>query len=274
MPDVVLLKGGFVGVPIGLACVVLKVPFITHDSDALPGLANRIVSRWARLHATGMPAEYYRYPKDMVRHVGVIVGQQYVYVDDTIKQKYKAEIGVDSNQQVLFITGGSNGASVINEAIAAGIVDVLEKNPDLVVFHQVGKGKLGVYKSIKHSRLHPSEFISKMHTYSGAADVIVTRAGANTIAEFGVQAKACIIIPNPLLTGGHQTKNGMVLEQSGAAIVLKESILTDPTILHDAIIVLLHDSHERIVLAKKLHEITVQDASATLAGLIHKVGSK
>src|SRR5690606_13564925 len=63
-PDVVFIKGGYVGVPIGLAAALLKVPFITHDSDAVPGLANRVVGRWARLHATGMPEKFYDYPPD------------------------------------------------------------------------------------------------------------------------------------------------------------------------------------------------------------------
>jgi UDP-N-acetylglucosamine--N-acetylmuramyl-(pentapeptide) pyrophosphoryl-undecaprenol N-acetylglucosamine transferase len=79
-PDVVFLKGGFVGVPIGLATAFWRVPFVTHDSDALPGLANRLVARWARYHATGMPAEYYPYPRKSVRHVGVLVSDRHKHV--------------------------------------------------------------------------------------------------------------------------------------------------------------------------------------------------
>jgi UDP-N-acetylglucosamine--N-acetylmuramyl-(pentapeptide) pyrophosphoryl-undecaprenol N-acetylglucosamine transferase len=70
-PEVIFIKGGFVGVPVGLAAAVLRIPYITHDSDALPGLANRIIAPWAKKHAVGLPKEVYSYPPDKTITVGV-----------------------------------------------------------------------------------------------------------------------------------------------------------------------------------------------------------
>src|SRR5579862_561435 len=74
-PDAVFSKGGFVSLPVGIAARLLKIPIITHDSDSTPGLANRIIGRWAKIHATGMPPEYYSYPKSKTVFVGIPIDQ-------------------------------------------------------------------------------------------------------------------------------------------------------------------------------------------------------
>src|SRR5579862_7870303 len=76
-PDLVFIKGGFVGVPVGLAAAQLHIPFITHDSDAVPGLANRIIARWATAHAVALPKELYNYPADKTFTVGVPISSDF-----------------------------------------------------------------------------------------------------------------------------------------------------------------------------------------------------
>ena len=85
-------------------------------------------------------------------------------------------------------------------------------------------------------------YIEDVYTYSGAANVVVTRAGATNLAEFSVQGKACIVVPSPFLTGGHQLKNAQFLQDSGAAIVVNEiDVQADPNFLARAISDLLKD---------------------------------
>ncbi len=268
-PDVVFLKGGFVGVPIGLAAAARNIPMITHDSDALPGLANRLVSRWVAVHATALPAQYYKYPPDKVRPVGVLVEHDDQPVTPSLQAQYKQKLGIDSAYKVLLITGASSGAVRLNEAVVSFVHELLQANSDLYIIHQVGKGKAGVYGDIRHARLNIQEFLHPMYLYMGAADVVVTRASGNTIAELGVQGKACIAIPNPDLTGGHQLKNAALLEQQGAARVIKEPDLYDPNKgLLAAIQQLLSDEAQRKQLASKLQQITIQGAAQKLAQLL------
>lgn len=265
-PDHILLKGGFVGVPVGLAAAFWKRQFVTHDSDAVPGLANRLVARWARLHATGMPAEFYAYPKESIRYVGVLVGRDYQLVTTDMQADYKAKLHLPKDALVLLITGGSGGAMAINQAVRTIIDDLLKTFPDLHVIHQVGIGKGAVYDDYAHERLTVIELLKPMYVYTGASDVIVTRAGANTIAELGIQGKACVVVPNPLLTGGHQLKNAEVWEAKKAALVLRESdMVAEPTVLRDLIIDLLQNAHARSELGRNLREITVTDAAHKLA---------
>lgn len=265
-PDHILLKGGFVGVPVGLAAAFWKKQFITHDSDTVPGLANRLVARWARLHATGMPAEFYAYPKESIRYVGVLVGRDYQLVTTDMQADYKAKLHLPKNALVLLITGGSGGAMVINQAVRTIVDDLLKTFPDLHVIHQVGIGKGAVYDDYAHERLTVIELLKPMYVYTGASDVIVTRAGANTMAELGVQGKACVVVPNPLLTGGHQLKNAEVWEAKKAAVVLHESdMAADQTVLRDRIVSLLQNARARSELGRNLREITVTDAAHKLA---------
>jgi UDP-N-acetylglucosamine--N-acetylmuramyl-(pentapeptide) pyrophosphoryl-undecaprenol N-acetylglucosamine transferase len=269
-----LLKGGFVGVPIGLAASRLKIPFVTHDSDALPGLANRLVGRWARYHATGMPAEFYSYDPVTIQHVGVLVGAQYQLVTPELQAQYRQELNIPADAEVLMITGGSNGAQAINLAATKFIPGLIQQRDKLHVIHQVGPGNESVYGEYHHERLTVQPLLKGMYRYSGAADVIITRAGANTLAEFGVQAKACIVVPNPLLTGGHQLKNAEHLAGKHAVRVVDEAAMTaeQGNPLHQAVVDLLNNPTERQQLSQALHALTVADAADKLAELLIQVG--
>lgn len=268
-PDAILLKGGFVGVPVGLAAAAHNLPFVTHDSDAIPGLANRLVGRWAAIHATALPGEEYAYPKEKVQQVGVLLEPHFRTVSEKEQGEYKASLGLPADKPLLLVTGGSSGAQRLNQAVVKNIDKLLADFPDLRVVHQVGKGKQGVYGSYQHERLKVVEFMRPMYAYTGAADVVVARASANTIAELGAQAKPVIVVASPFLAGGHQLRNAELLEQQQAAISVPESAnATDEIRLDGAIRELLADTTKRQSLAKRLHGITITDASAKLAGVL------
>ena len=268
-PDMILLKGGFVGVPVGLAAAFWRTPFVTHDSDTVPGLANRLVSKWARFHATGMPAEYYQYPKQSIRYVGVLVSNNYQFVTEELQNTYRKQLSLPSQAKLLLITGGSTGAANINQAVSAIVDDLVSLNQDLHVIHQVGVGKGGLYDGFSHERVQVVELFNPMFEYTGAADVVVTRAGANTMAELGIQGKACIVVPNPLLTGGHQTKNAQVWKQHSAAEIIEEEVLkSDSKILLETINALLADKEKRRLLGNNLEQLTAKNASKKLATIL------
>ncbi|MDB5186308.1 MAG: UDP-N-acetylglucosamine--N-acetylmuramyl-(pentapeptide) pyrophosphoryl-undecaprenol [Candidatus Saccharibacteria bacterium] len=274
-PSVVFLKGGFVGVPVGLAAAKCHLPVVTHDSDALPGLANRLVSKWVTFHATGMPVDFYRYPSDKARHVGVLVGDAYQPVTSGVQASFKEELNIPEQAALVLVTGGSLGAQRLNTAMTQIAPELLEANPDLHIIHQVGKGNHEAYGAYTHNRLHVLEFMQGMHRYTGAADIVVTRAGANTLAELGVQGKACIVVPNPLLTGGHQLKNAQYLLQQEAVLIASETAKeTDAAMLKDAINRLLHDPVQRQGLGAKLQSITIPDAAHKLAVVLLDIAKK
>ena len=268
-PDVVFLKGGFVGVPIGLTAALKHIPIVTHDSDIVPGLANRMVSRWARIHATALPAEFYNYPSSKVIQVGVLVEHNYQKVNDKSQAEFKLQLNIPTDSLVLLITGGSSGAERINLAMVSIMDQLLRSNNKLLVIHQVGKGKADVYQGYHHDRLRVLEFLPTMYVYTGAADLIVTRAGANAMAEFGVQGKACIVVPNPDLTGGHQIKNAKRWEEQGVARVVTEEALYDTQRgLYATTSELLASQTTRTHLAEQLNKNTITNAAHKLSQIL------
>jgi UDP-N-acetylglucosamine--N-acetylmuramyl-(pentapeptide) pyrophosphoryl-undecaprenol N-acetylglucosamine transferase len=273
-PDVVFLKGGFVGVPVGVAARSLHIPFVTHDSDAIPGLANRMVGRWATIHATALPAEHYRqYDASSVRQVGVLVEHHYQPVTPDIQKEYKRALALPEASQILLVTGGSSGAQRLNDVMKTVTPMLLNRFPDLNIIHQVGKGNAGAYGDYEHDRLRVVEFMQPMYQYTGAADLVITRAGANTLAEFGVQGKACIVIPSRFLSGGHQLKNAAHLETQHAIVQLDEMDLeSNPALLGEAVAALLEEPAARQQLAANLQALTIPDAAAKLADILLTIG--
>lgn len=271
-PDVAFIKGGFIGVPVGLACALKKVPYITHDSDTLPGLANRIIGKWARLHALGMPKEYYNYPKGKMEFVGIPLGDQWRLVDDKLKAHYRHDIGVEPSAKLLCIIGGSLGAQRLNEGLEPVVVRLLKDDKDLYVVHQTGKNSEGLYSEVDSGlkkRLIIKPFMDDVYLYTGAADVVVSRAGATSIAELATQAKATVLVPNPVLTGGHQVKNAKHLLDAGAVEIIEEdSLLHATSPVADRLAGLLRSEERQSELGRKLGTLAEHDSAKKIAQIL------
>ena len=263
--------------PVGLAAAFLHIPYITHDSDAIPGLTNRIISRWARLHAVSLPKEIYKYPANKTVTVGVPIGKHFLPVTKSSQASYKEELGLGNYKQVIFITGGGLGAQRLNEVVAQVMPELLKNYPDLVAVHAVGRDHKQSMRHLYDKNLATADmprviikgFIDDLYRYSGAADVIITRAGATNLAEFAAQSKACVIVPNPQLTGGHQVKNAQALAAHKAAIIIQEQqLIRYPETLSDTISRLLDHPSDRQQLGHRLSQFAYLNATEHLAQLI------
>jgi UDP-N-acetylglucosamine--N-acetylmuramyl-(pentapeptide) pyrophosphoryl-undecaprenol N-acetylglucosamine transferase len=276
-PDVVFVKGGFVGVPVGLAAAKLGIPYITHDSDAIPGLANRIIARWAARHAVALPAEVYAYPPAKTVTVGVPIARQFHDLGISELTTARQAVGLLADQRALLVTGGGLGARRLNDAVVAIAPELLKRYPELVLFHLSGRGLEGeathqydnsVDASLR-DRVRVIGFTDHLADYSAVADVVVMRASATTIAEFAAQSKACIVVPNPLLTGGHQTKNAQLLAARQAVRVVEEPLLQqDPRALLPVVREMLEDARLRKQLGERLHAMAHPESARELAMLL------
>lgn len=282
-PAVVFVKGGFVGLPVGIAARFRHIPYVTHDSDALPGLTNRLLSKHASQHAVAMPKDLYNYPADKTVYLGVPIGAGYKPVNEQAMLTFRREIGLDGYKHILLVTGGGLGAQRINDAIIMTADKLLADYPELALVHIVGrKHELDVKKQYKKvlseeqlKQVFIKGYITDLHRYSGAADVVVTRAGATALAEFATQNKPCIVIPNPYLTGGHQLKNIEPFAKSGAIRVVDEGALkTDPEKLLVAIRGLLASRESRNELSQNIATFAKPAAAKDLANLLLTYKSK
>jgi len=276
-PDIIFIKGGYIGVPVGLAAALRKIKYITHDSDTMPGLANRIIAKWAIMHATGMPTEFYDYQKDKTVYVGVPISAEYSLVDEDMQNAFKKNLGFESADKLILFTGGGLGSKVLNDSLVEITKKLLSSDEKIRIMNIAGNENEEEVRGAFSNKLSSEEidrltikgFVTDLHRYSGAADLIISRAGATNIAEFAAQAKACVIIPSPYLVGGHQIKNAESLVKINAIEIIDEADLQyNPEVLLDKITELMNSKSKREELGKNLHKIAKLNASKDLAKLI------
>ena len=276
-PHVVFSKGGFVVVPVCLAARMLRIPVVTHDSDAVPGLANRIVGRWAVVRAVGIPKGNDSRSLESVVYTGIPIDSHIKKVDSAAEAGFKRELGLPVDSSVLLVGGAGNGSSKLNNLAVAIAPDLLGSFDKLQILHLTGlkhqaemerRYEAGLSEEAA-DRVSVLGLVPDFYKYSGAADVIISRAGATVLAEFAAQAKACVIIPSPFLAAGHQLKNAEELSRHQAAVVLSEEIKSDE--LTGIIGELLGDPARRTELGDNFHKLAVPDAAERLANLILRV---
>ncbi len=276
-PDIIFSRGGFVSVPVCLGGHLHGVPYITHDSDKVPSLANRLIARWAALHAVALPKEVYKYPPAKTVTTGVPTSSDFVPVTPELKSRYRQEIGVPQKAKLLFIIGGGLGSQRVNRAVGDAVPHLLGEFSDLHVVHGTGQANEAEMQVLYDERLSQAEqarvqifgFKPDVYHYSGAADVIICRGGATNLAEFATQGKACIVIPSSFLTGGHQLENARYLaDQSAALVINEEDLAADSNRLAKKASQLLHDAKRQAELGRNLSKFAIPDAAHNLAELI------
>lgn len=274
-PDVVFAKGGFVALPVAVAARILGIPVVAHESDVSPGIGSKVVSRWARKMAVGFPAELY----------GTTLGESVVFTGNPIRQEilggnsktsvahFFGKVGATKTAAlpVVLIMGGSSGARTINQAVIAGLADLVKVAR---VIHIVGLHDYAAATQhaaelkLKPSQYRAFEFLqaAEMKRAYAAATVVVSRAGANTITELAAMKLPTILIPNHLMAA-HQLVNAKRLAQADAIQLLAEEEL-NPQSLITSISDLLNDSARQKVLTANLHPVYVPDAADRIAKLL------
>lgn len=218
-PDVIFSKGGFVSVPVVVAAHFAKIPTIIHESDMTPGLANKIAMRFATKVCHTFP--------ETEEHIGA----KAVYTGSPIraelftgdKNKALSLCGFDSTKPVLLVMGGSLGAQSVNDAIRIALPELLDKYQ---IAHLCGKGKYD--KSLDGVEGYAQfEYINdEMKDFFAMADIIVSRAGSNSICEIAALKKPNILIPlSARASRGDQLLNATSFYKRGFSEVLDEDVL-------------------------------------------------
>ena len=276
-PNIIFLKGGYVCLPVGLVARLFKIPFIIHESDVVAGLANRILMKKARKVAFGMPP-----PQSVLDshptyvYTGIPVGPEFKAVTPARQRSLKKAFSFNPEKPLVVITGGSQGSENLNEAIRAILPELLRSTSVALVAgrkHYESMIDLKKYENWNRANLESNfrmwDFNTTMDELMGAADVVVSRAGATTIAEMAALKKAALLVPFARLPGGHQQKNAARLEEISAVAVLSdEEMVKDPTKLLAKIQHLVRSPRLRADMADRLHAKSSKGAAEKLADLI------
>lgn len=271
-PDVIFLKGGFVCLPVGWAATALKIPYVIHDSDAHPGLTNRLLAKHAAQIATGAPLKYYHYPKNKAHYVGIPVSDEFRVISDQQKRKIKKQLGFKPDLPLVTITGGGLGAKRINDETVRSRYK-LSKHVSVLLISgmlQYDELKQIVDSAESAPNFQLQSFVSKgMADIINASDLVVARAGATSIVELVAAQKPTILVPNARLTGGHQVKNSKVYADADAVeIADEEKFSADKFLLADQIIKLVDNPKRLAELSKNIKQFSKPKAAEDVAKLV------
>lgn len=275
-PDVIFSKGGYPAVPVTIAARVLNIPLIIHESDSVPGRANKMAGKWADKIAISFREAVEYFPAEKTAFVGHIVRKE---VHTPLKEGAFEYLKLKSAFPVVFILGGSQGAKFINNTI-------LDALPELVtryqVIHQTGVKNFEEVKTISDLVLKDSEFKQNYYPYpylnklairmcAGVAGLVVSRAGANSISEIASWGIPSIIVPITKTNGDHQRNNAFNYARTGACIVIEESNL-EPHVLIEEIDRLFTNPEIMKTMTEATKEFVFPDAEDKIAQEIINIG--
>lgn len=275
-PDVIFSKGGYPAVPVTIAARVLNIPLIIHESDSVPGRANKMAGKWADKIAISFREAVEYFPAEKTAFVGHIVRKE---VRTPLKEGAFEYLKLKSAFPVVFILGGSQGAKFINNTI-------LDALPELVtryqVIHQTGVKNFEEVKTISDLVLKDSEFKQNYYPYpylnklairmcAGVAGLVVSRAGANSISEIASWGIPSIIVPITKTNGDHQRNNAFNYARTGACIVIEESNL-EPHVLIEEIDRLFTNPEIMKTMTEATKEFVFPDAEDKIAQEIINIG--
>ena len=260
-PDIVFSKGGFVSVPVVLAAKHYKIPVIIHESDMTPGLANKICIPAAQKVCCNFPETLNYLPHDKAVLSGSPIREELLTGDRLSGLQYA---GLSANRPVILVIGGSLGSVTVNHAVRSILPKLLSQ---FQVIHICGKGNLDE-SLIGTSGYVQYEYVDKplRHLFA-AADLIISRAGANSICEILALRKPNILIPlSAAASRGDQILNANSFAKQGFSTVLEEEVLTSDT-LYQAV----SDTYKkRTAFIEAMEKSTLNNAVETIMNLIRE----
>ena len=273
----VFSKGGSASVPVVLAARIYRIPVLIHDSDAVAGVANRFLSRFVQKIAIAYPSARNYFPAEKVALTGnpvrtdIMSGQ---------RERGYMEFGLEPGKKTIAVIGGSLGAMRLNEALLHILPELLAEG--IQVIHQTGSDHYeNVLKGVTGAGIEPGgstgyivrPFFTadELGDAYALSDVVMSRAGAGSIAELASLGKTCILVPLSSSANGEQQKNAYDIAHIGGAVVLEESNLGEHLLL-DEIKSLLNDQTKSEAIGQALRAFYHPEAARHIAeGLLSLV---
>ncbi len=260
-PAVVVGVGGYASGPAMMAALAARVPTLAFEPNAAPGLANRIVGRFVSAAAVNFPpaAAYFR----NAQVTGIPVRPEF----------FTLPARPANAPPHLLVFGGSQGARALNEAMPLIVVRLLARFPELTILHQAGARSAESVEAAyaatgaPRDRWTVSAFLEDMSACFAAADLILARSGASTVAELAAAGKPSLLVPFPEAADDHQTRNAEVLAAAQAAILLPQKNMVGTTLL-DTTIALLADRPALAVMGERARVLAHPDAARRIVAMV------
>lgn len=271
--DVVIGTGGYVCGPVVYAAAKMKIPTIVHEQNSVPGLTNKFLSRYVNKVAICFEEAKHHFPVNKVVFTGnpratEVLGQDGI--------RGRLSVGLGSVLPSVLIFGGSRGARPINEAVVKALSDFSQKPYQVLyitgdVHYDAVKKETERVGSPQNVVIKP--FIHNMPEVLAGMDLVVSRAGATTLAEITSLGIPSILVPSPYVTNNHQEKNARSLSDHGAAELLLEKDLNAKSLVEHIDRILL-DKEKLAAMKTMAQEMGVPDSAKRLFDMIKKLANE
>jgi UDP-N-acetylglucosamine--N-acetylmuramyl-(pentapeptide) pyrophosphoryl-undecaprenol N-acetylglucosamine transferase len=276
MPDAVFSKGGYVAIPTVLAAWVYRIPVLIHESDAVPGMANKFLANFATRIAVAYPDAQDYFPKDKTAYIGNPIRED---IADGDAEMLRRQLKFTESKKTILVIGGSQGSQVINNAIIKVLPQLLEY---VQVIHQTGEnnydevvtfaGEQGIKAG--HDGYYPTKFLqdNMMRDAYALADLVISRAGANSIAEIAANRKPAILVPLEGSANDHQKINAYEIAKIGGAVILEEINLGEHLLLENIKKILFEEGYGESM-GEKISTFYHKNAAEVIANSIVEIGA-
>lgn len=225
-PNLILSFGGYVSVPVVIAGWFLRIPSLTHEQTTTVGLGTKINSLFAKKICLSWPTTLKIFPKEKEVLTGNPIRREIFKVN----QKVWQNLGFEKNKPLILVAGGNQGSHVINTAIEGCLREILA---NYNLFHQVGQLDLAGFRKLEQKNYRIAGFVkgADWGTLFNKADLVISRAGINTLTELGALGKPMLLIPIPWLFGDEQTRNAQMFKAAGVAEIIPQDELNSDLLL-------------------------------------------
>ncbi len=269
-PDAAVGVGGYASGPLLLAASWKNVPYLIQEQNSYAGVTNKRLGKNAAKICVAFDSMEQFFPADRIIKTGNPVRKEVVDIEN--KHFAGAELlKLDPLKKTILVTGGSLGAGTLNKSLEKHLQEIIDQDVQLI--WQTGKY---YYKGIverlganPHPNVRILEFLNKMDLAYAAADVIISRAGAGTIAELCLIKKPVILVPSPNVAEDHQTKNALALVKNQAALMIADRSAEDTLV--KAALELLNDEQRREAFSENIGKMALPDADDIIANEVLKL---
>ena len=268
-PDVAVGVGGYASGPVLLAASMMGIPYLIQEQNSYAGITNKFLSKSADKICVAYPNMEQFFKKEKIKMTGNPVRKDILEVHSK-RQKAIEHFGLMSGRKTVLVIGGSQGARTINEAIDAGLTNLVGAGYQVV--WQTGKlyiDRASKTAEVFEGQVFVSEFIYEMDLAYAVADVVVSRAGALSVSELCLAAKPCILVPLPTAAEDHQTMNAMSLVKNDAAILIEDTTAKEKLV--KATIALLQNTEKQAILSKNIYQLAKPEAAREIAEEVMKL---
>ncbi|AHM59494.1 UDP-N-acetylglucosamine-N-acetylmuramyl- (pentapeptide) pyrophosphoryl-undecaprenol N- acetylglucosamine transferase [Flammeovirgaceae bacterium 311] len=266
-PDAVVGVGGYASGPLVFAATRQGIPAVLQEQNGYAGLTNKLLAKYVKKICVAYPGMENYFPASKLVFTGNPVRKDILQAQQ-LRQEGLSFFGFREDLKTLLIIGGSLGARTINQSILKGIDQLLEQR--IQVLWQTGKVYYDALneatRHLQGDQLKIMPFIKEMPLAYGAADVVVSRAGALSISELCLAAKPAVLVPSPNVAEDHQTKNALNLVKANAAVLVRDAQAQEELVRET--LALLHDEDRKKELSRQIARLGKPNAAENIANEI------